>query len=60
MSDVGFGKFNSDEWHNNKINGMEDIGAICWYVFNARDAILKPGHSLEETKKLAIELMMAH
>ena len=60
MSDAGFGKFGSDEWHSNKINGMEEISAICWYVFDVRDILLKPEHSLDETKKRAIELMRVH
>ena len=50
MSDVGFGKFGSIEWHENYIKSFSEAGEIVWYVFQARKIIIEPGRDLAETQ----------
>ena len=60
MSDVGFGKFGSIEWHENYIKSFSEAGEIVWYVFQARKIIIEPGRDLAETQQKAINALRVH
>ena len=60
MSDKGFGKFGTNEWHTTQINGMDDPKKVCWYVFTLTDKTMNPLETLDKTKEKALELIRVH
>ena len=60
MSDKGFGKFGSNEWHINQINVMDDDKRICRYVFGLLSITITPQDTLDQTKQIALELIRVH
>ncbi len=60
MSDKGFGKFGTNEWHTTQINGMDDPKKVCWYVFKLTDVVIKPLETLDKTKEKALKLIRVH
>ena len=54
MSDKGFGKFGSLEWHKSSINVLPDSASICWYLMDLAEIVIKPCSTLEQTRQKAI------
>ena len=57
MSDKGFGKFGTNEWHTTQINDMTDANRVCWYIFKLTDVVIEPQDTLDKTKAKALELI---
>ncbi len=60
MTDKGFGKFGSNEWHTTQINDMDDANRVCWYIFKLTDVVIKPQETLDQTKEKALKLIRVH
>lgn len=57
MSDKGFGKFGSVDWHENTINNINESSAICWYMLDLGEIVMRPCGTVEDTRAKAIKIL---
>lgn len=60
MSDKGFGKFGSFEWHSGQIKELASSESVCFYISQLTGVTMMPENTVEQTKEKAIESIRVH